>query len=229
MLMSAAASIPPNSQPDPNPAATDKPSRAGRLLDLVRKLIDYAKELAVTFQQRGTTDPSPHTYRFRTSDIRQILACIARGLQRAQALEARIVHGAARQDAERPPRTPAAPSVRKPRAAQPTPRDNAEAPSPLADLPTPEQIAAEVRRRPVGAVVADICRDLGILPSHPLWRELQHAIIRYGGSLARLVEDLLDRSFPIRAGNLLAGTAPASPGQLHPSPTPACTGPPRKL
>jgi hypothetical protein len=41
-----------------------------------------------------------------------------------------------------------------------------------------------VRRRPVGAVIADICRDLGILPSHPLWRELSEAIIRLGGSLA---------------------------------------------
>jgi hypothetical protein len=30
------------------------------------------------------------------------------------------------------------------------------------------------------------CRDLGIMPSHPLWRELQIAVIRHGGSLARL-------------------------------------------
>jgi hypothetical protein len=75
----ASISAPPQ-QSDPNPAATDKPSRAGRLLSLVRKLIDYAKELAVTFQQRGATDPGLATYRFRTSDIRQILGCIARGL-----------------------------------------------------------------------------------------------------------------------------------------------------
>jgi hypothetical protein len=39
-------------------------------------------------------------------------------------------------------------------------------------MPTAEQIAAEVRRRPIGAVIADICRDLRILPSHPLWRDI---------------------------------------------------------
>ena len=59
----ASISAPPQ-QSDPNPAATDKPSRAGRLLSLVRKLIDYAKELAVTFQQRGAIDPGLATYRF---------------------------------------------------------------------------------------------------------------------------------------------------------------------
>ena len=219
----ASISAPPQ-QSDPNPAATDKPSRAGRLLSLVRKLIDYAKELAVTFQQRGATDPGLATYRFRTSDIRQILACIARGLQRAQALEARIVRGAARLDAAQP-RTAAAPSRRKSRGAHPTPRDNAEARSPLADLPTPEQIAAEVRRRSIGAVIADICRDLGILPSHQLWREIQYILIAHNGGYARLVKDILARSFPIA----FAGVAPALPGPLHPSPAPAGTGPPPKI
>jgi hypothetical protein len=33
------------------------------------------------------------------------------------------------------------------------------------------------------------------MASHPLWRELQHAIIRYDGNLANLVEDMLDRAF----------------------------------
>jgi hypothetical protein len=90
-------------------------------------------------------------------------------------------------------------------------------------LPTPAQIAAEVRRRPIGAVIADICRDLGILPSHPLWRELQHAIIRYDGSLANLVEDFLDRAFqrPAPAWPFTPLPAPALQ-----SPAPAGTGPP---
>jgi hypothetical protein len=49
-----------------------------------------------------------------------------------------------------------------------------------ARLPTEEEIAAEVRRRPVGAVIADICRDLGIAPGRldpAFWRELSHAVI----------------------------------------------------
>ena len=89
-------------------------------------------------------------------------------------------------------------------------------------LPTPEQIAAEVRRRPIGAVIADICRDLGIMPSHPLWPELQHLIIRYGGNLANLVKDILDRAFPYPAAN----GPPAWPGVSLQSPGPSSTGPP---
>ena len=56
-----------------------------------------------------------------------------------------------------------------------------------------EEIAAEVRRRPVGAVIADICRDLGIVPSNPLWRELSLAIIDNGGNLATLFKDTWKR------------------------------------
>ena len=78
-------------------------------------------------------------------------------------------------------------------------------------MPTPEQIAAEVRRRPIGAVIADICRDLGVMPSHPLWRELRIVIIRNGGSLANLVKDILDRAIQL----------PASPWPLTRFPAPA--------
>ena len=91
----------------------------------------------------------------------------------------------------------------------------------LAPLPTPEQIAAEVRRRPVGAVIADICRDLGILPSHPLFGELSSAIIGYGGSLARLFTDVLDRVLPIPASARHLTRRAASP-----APPAAATGPP---
>ena len=224
-FISAAASIPaPPPQPDPNSAATDKPSRAGRLLSLVRKLIDYAKELAVTSNsaarpaQASPPTASEPAISARSSDASPV-ACSA-----PRRSKARIVRGAARLDAARP-RTTAAPSQRKSRGARPAPRDNAEARSPLADLPTPEQIAAEVRRRPIGTVIADICRDLGILPSHPLWREIQYVLIAHSGGYARLVKDILARSFPMP----FAGTAPASRGPLHPSPAPAYTGPPDKL
>ena len=87
-------------------------------------------------------------------------------------------------------------------------------------MPTAEQIAAAVRGRPIGAVIADICRDLGIFTQHPLWRALQLAIIRYSGNFARFVSDMLDRLLPLSA-QVLAGTAPP------PVPiAPAGTGPP---
>ncbi len=83
--------------------------------------------------------------------------------------------------------------------AQPEPQraDPAEDPR-LARLPTEQEIAAEVRRRPVGAVIVNICRDLGIAPGHldrAFWDELSHAIIMYGGSLAGFLGNLHKRLF----------------------------------
>jgi hypothetical protein len=173
----------------------------------VRKLIDFGKDLATNLQQRAAIDPAAVTRPFGTSDIGLILARITRGLLLANALEARIVALAARPPA--PPRPTRAPAQRVPRAprAAPAVRPVREADPRLALLPTPEQIAAEVRRRPIGAVIADICRDLGILPTHPLWHELSLAIIWHGGSFNRLFKDIFDRVLP----NTCAGRSAATP------------------
>jgi hypothetical protein len=177
-----------------------KPNRFSGLLALVRQLIDYGRQLATTLRN----NPLP----LGAGDIALLLARITRGLLRAEALEARLIRSAARPDAA--PAPPRAPSHRRspPARATAPPTDTTQ--SRLARLPTPEQIAAEVRRRPIGAVIADICRDLGIMPSHPLWRELQLVIIRHGGSLARLVKDILDRAFP-RVASTWPATALQSP------------------
>jgi hypothetical protein len=60
-------------------------------------------------------------------------------------------------------------------------------------MPTPEQIAEAARYRPIGAVVADICRDLGITQSHPLWGEAMMIVTEFGGNLVTLVKDIVDR------------------------------------
>ncbi len=173
-----------------------KPSRSAGLVHLVRKLIDYGKELTATIRRRAFTDPGFVISCFGTADVAQILARIARGLHRANALEARLLRNADRLDAT--PRGASSPAT--PHAPRQTTAPAADEANPrLTRLPTPEQIAAKVRRQPIGAVIADICRDLGILPSHPLWRELQAVIIREGGSLANLVKDILDQAFPIAA------------------------------
>ena len=208
--MSAAANA-----PDP----PTQPSRSANLLGLVRKLIDYGRELAATIRRRAFTDPIAVRCCFGTADVALILARISRGLHRANALEARLLRDADRLDA-----TPqGAVSQPRPRASRPAAAPVAgEAGARLTHLPTPEQIAAKVRRQPIGAVIADICRDLGILPSHPLWRELQIVIIRENGSLANLVKDILDQAFPISA------TAQPGPARCPPAPLaqfPA-TGPP---
>src|SRR6516165_6848511 len=85
------------------PTPTTAPSRSGRLLGLVRKLIDYARELAATIHQRTAADPGFGKGRFGTTDLAAIFASITRGLLRANALEARVLRSAAHIDAERRP------------------------------------------------------------------------------------------------------------------------------
>ena len=116
-------------------------------------------------------DPATDIRHFDTSDISLILARITRGLQRAQVLEERLVRNAARLDAPRRPQT--TPATHKPRVTQSAVECSQPSDSPLARLPTAEQIAADVRRRPIGAVLADICRDLGVLPSHPAMARIE--------------------------------------------------------
>jgi hypothetical protein len=197
----------------PTSAEQPKPSRAGRLLDLVRRLIDYGKELAASLHQRAATDPRSVVRSFGTCDLALILVRIKRGLLRADALEARLVRNAARLDAGPTPRSaPAQHNARSAKPAVPRPED----PDAPLSLPTEAEIAAWVRRRPIGAVIADICRDLGIVGNHPLWRELQRAITGEGGNYTRLVTELIDRGSRLFAEAWRASALPA----------PAGTGPP---
>ena len=228
--MSAALQLPtPTTEPDPPRAGADTPSRLGRVLSLVRKLIDYGKQLAVTVQQRAGTPGFAFLARpFGTADLAVILARITCGLRRAAMLEAKLCKRAerGRDLTVAPIRLPA---IRAPGAARPEPQraDPTEDPR-LARLPTEEEIAAEVRRRPIGAVIVDICCDLGIAPGHldrAFWDEISHAVIMYGGNLVRLFNDLSERLWAFGPGDL---SDEAYPGWLEPpprSPVPA-TGPP---
>jgi hypothetical protein len=215
-------------RPDPRqdrPATgADAPSRTGRLLGLVRALIDYGRQLAATLQQRtSATNLADVTRNFGTIDIGEILARITRGLLRAAALEARLISHPIREPATLAALT--APSPRQPRAAQPEDGSAGAREPRIVRLPTPGDIAAEIRRRPAGAVLADICRDLGIVPSNPLWRELSAAIISYGGNLTSLLGDIFDRH-----GLLLtrppAAALPTGPAPILPSTVRPGTGPP---
>jgi hypothetical protein len=209
-----------------------KPTRVGGLLALVRKLIDYGTFLAGTLRQRGLGNhPAVHGRPFGTINVTLILARIARGLLRAAALEARLHRSAARLDAPAGPRAPCAraasaasePSAPR-RRASPDCRDDDTL---LTHMPTPEQIAAEIRRRPIGEVIADICRDLGIIPAHPLWGELARAIMHERGRFAALVVDILSRRHRLP---LPEDWPEAPPPELwaawSPTPAPAGTGPP---
>lgn len=100
-----------------SPTPTDRPSRVVRLVGLVRRLIDYGRELAATLHQRAAADLLTLACDFGTRDLPLILASITRGLLRARALEARLERSAARLDAEPAPRDP--PAQRRSRTDQP--------------------------------------------------------------------------------------------------------------
>jgi hypothetical protein len=85
-----------------------------------------------------------------------------------------------------------------------------------------------VRTRPVGAVIADICRDLGIAPGEldrAFWEELNLAIISYGGTYAGVLNDLIHRSFSFIFGDHADTARPGSPAASERLPALA-TGPP---
>jgi hypothetical protein len=144
----------------PDTPTPDTPSRSARLLGLVHKLIDYGKELAATIRRRAFTDPQFASTHFGSADAALILASISRGLHRANALEARIVRGAARLDAA--PRAGVSP--RNPRVPRPAPAPApAEADPRLARLPprrrSPPRSAAarSVQSWPISAATSASC------------------------------------------------------------------------
>jgi len=211
MSVEAAAAMPAD-----DPAATDKPGRFSRVLDVVRKLIDYGRTLADAVHQRTQRiDFAARACNFGTTDIELIIARITRGLLRARLLEERLVRIAPRLVAK--PKS----SERKARVA-PVARQDEATEHDAVNLHTPERIAAEVRRKPIGAVVADICRDFGILPCHPLWREIQRTIMQHGGNYAALVIDIITRPRP---PGWHETSATWLPPELR-SPAPGGAGPP---
>jgi hypothetical protein len=203
-----------NNGPSPNQAGPEPqstPTRSARLRTLLQTLIAFASSLVETLATNQTADPAI-AYRFGTSNLSLITARIARALLMAMALNRRLTRIAKQLDAPQRPTTTAK-TRREPRAPKPpTPRrSETDDEALLTRLPTAQEIAAQIRHRPIGRVLEDICRDLGILPSDPLWRDLQLPIIANGGNLVRLFKHVTTRV--IRHS-------------LNPTPLLAATGPP---
>jgi hypothetical protein len=194
------------------------------VLGLLRKLIEYGKDLANTLQQRpDAAVPGIAARQFGTLNIVLILMRIARGLRLANALEAQLVaHPLRDETAQAPVR---APSNRAPRTTKPAKPRASRTPLQLPDVPTAEEIAEALRHRPVGAVIAEICSDLGIVQSHPLWHEVMMVVTEFGGDIVKLVKDTLDRLFAWLTDPSAADDGGFLPPWSHPAP--ACgTGPP---
>jgi hypothetical protein len=213
-------------RPDPHQdqaaAGVEAPTRGGRFLNAVRRLIGYGKALVEALRQPAASPSLPTITRsFGCNDIAAILVRIARGLHRAAALEAWLITWVPRREAA----AARAPAPRQPRAAQPAaPRADDAGP---AQPPTLEDIVARDRRRPIGAVIAEICCDLGISPNHELWREVSSAIIQGGGNIVTLFRDACSRLPPVGIFDPFAFAPPIWPATpCPPSPAASGAGPP---
>ena len=165
------------------------PTGLDRLLFVVRWLVAHGRELAATIHQRAARPDFPDfASRFGTADLALILARITRGLRRATALEAALLRRVEKHQGDAPASSSLHPSG--PRSPQPSATRarcdlDADDTALLARLPSEQEIADEIRRRPIGAVIVDICHDLGICPGHlprDFFDELRRTIDRYGGS-----------------------------------------------
>ena len=192
------------------PAATKPrpiPGRIGAVLHVLAVLIAHARHFAATAATRAAAPEfATAAAIFGTYDLPTVRQRMQRGMLRALALRDYLFARAARGCNLRfawPPRVELQPHHRPP--AQPAPRPR---PTPLhprrpepallepshpdaSRIPTPEELAAEVRRRPVGRTMAYICMDLGIAPGlcdGAFWNKVEKTLRRYGGSLGRLYQ-----------------------------------------
>ena len=209
--------------PDP-PKDRDRtavPEHIAYVLHIVAILAAYGRHLADTIERRAAGRGfSTIAQYFGTATVSVILAHIQRGVMRAVALQRMLLARAARgrdlmilapRVHDRRQEKPAVP-LSADAATEPQPEQNAppaqaaavrparatgpEEPLTLATLPTMAQIEAEVRRRPVGRTIVDICRDLGVSPSlceGSFWNCIFTAIHYFRGSLCNVVLEMRRR------------------------------------
>jgi len=207
----------PTATPCASPAHAPQPDRPGptmpaalaALLHTVRVLLGFGRHLAETATQRSaSTDFNAIAVCFGTGRLYAILAHLQRGILRAIALQnvllARAARGrdidfaAPRERPTAPPAAPAepprvqsaeAPATRKPVARPSRPKGWND---PELFMPTLEELEAQVRRRPFGRTLVDICLDLAVVPGFctgPFWNTLFDSIRLRGGSIGTLMHE----------------------------------------
>jgi hypothetical protein len=181
------------------------PGRIGAVLNVLAALIAHARHFTATATTRvAAPEFATAAAVFGTYGLPTILHRMQRGLLRALALREYLLARAARghnlrfawpprvelQPHHRPPAKPPSPPravPRRPRRPDPALLDpgNPDA----SRLPTPTELAAEVRRRPVGRTIAYILMDIAVAPGlcdGEFWNQVEKTLRRYGGSLGRL-------------------------------------------
>ena len=182
MSVSATTSVA-SPAPDPDRAGPDTLPRVGRLLRIVRRLVAYGTNLVATLQQGSSAHRRDMAMiAFGTTDIARIIARIKCGLLRAAGLETRLNGYVKRgRDMEPPAERLSTACMRKAASDDAMPKGTRS--EVLADLPSAEEIAAQVRSRPIGTVIGDILRDFGMAPGAmdgALWDELWAAVLDCG-------------------------------------------------
>jgi hypothetical protein len=190
-------------QGEPRPV----PGRIGAVLKVLATLIAHARYFAATVATRvDITEFATVAAVLGTYDVPVILNRVQRGILRALALQQYLLDRAARgrnlrfawkpcvdlQPHHRPPARPAQAKRAAPvRARQTDPALLGPDDPGAYRLPTQEELAAWVRRRPVGRTITYICLDLGLVPGlcdGAFWNQVDKVMRRYGGSLNRMYE-----------------------------------------
>jgi hypothetical protein len=192
------------SPPDPaqdHPAATPS-TNVEALLHVVRILLTYGRHLIDTVRHRSTA-PNFNAIAacFGTDNLATILAHLNRGILRCVALERILLARAAtgrdidfierRRSTPEPQPTPADPEANTPAAAPLPAHRHALRPSrrtgwgdPELFMPTLEDLERQMRRRPIGRIVYDICLDLAVVPMlchSTFWSDLFDIMNWFGG------------------------------------------------
>ena len=193
------AATPSASPPDPpqDPCASNIPA----LLHVARILLGYGRHLIDTIRQRAAA-PNFNAIAacFGTDNLSTILAHLHRGILRATALERMLIARAATgRDIDfverRMPETQPAPADTQPeppvtRIRAPKPSRPAGWDDPELFMPTLEDLERQVRRRPVGRTIQDICLDLAVVPGFchsQFWNSLFDIMTWFGGSVVGLM------------------------------------------
>jgi hypothetical protein len=184
------------------------PHNLAVVLHAARVLLGYGRHLIDTVRQRAAAPNfEAIAATFGTANLATILEHLNRGIQRAIALERYLLARAATgrdigpiQPRPYTPRAQPAPTDTQaarpapppaPRKPPPVPTRRADGSDPGFFMPTPEELDRQVRRRPIGLTITDICRDLAIDPKFctvPFWNDLLTIILRLGGNLTALME-----------------------------------------
>ena len=200
----------------------DQEPRSRRLRALIDDLILFGKVLIETLTLEPASEVAARLIKqFGTENIAAIIARITRGIMLATALDERVARCAKQIDG--PPRIRPDNGVKRAErqrsAKRPAAADGA---SLLIRMPTAVEIAASIRKRTIGAVLADIAHDLGLTEYDPLFMRIFGALqgAPCSRSVIRLLQPRIDATYPPRRRR-----TPPPAATLFPLPN-AATGPP---